>query len=222
MTPAADALDDRSPRPRWDRWDGVCLGALASLTVALMSRSLADPLQPLSGDLVNFFIPMFSFLGQQLRAAHIPAWNPHQFAGAPFVGDPQSGWLSLLVMVPYTLLPLAGAVWTANLLQMLLLSLTTYLFGRLTGLNSGGALAAAVVFEYAMAWQRLECCPQITLTLAWLPVMLLAGELALRARTPLGRVGWLLLGGVAVSQELSGWLGQGAYYQFMLAGGWLA
>ncbi|MFM9106970.1 MAG: YfhO family protein [Chloroflexota bacterium] len=222
MSGEPDNLAERAPLPAWNRWDLACLAALALLTLGMMAQYAGDPLRPLSGDLVNFFVPMFSHLGQELRAGQIPGWNPHQFAGAPFAADPQSGWMSLLVMVPFTLLPLAGAVWTMNLLHLLLLSISTYLFGRLTGLNAGGALAAALVAEFALAWQRSKCCPQILFTLAWLPVMLLAAELAVRSRSPLGRTGWLLLGGVAVSQELSGWLGQGAFYQFLLAGGWLA
>jgi hypothetical protein len=217
-----DDRDVRSLMPRWNWWDWACLGVLAVVTILMMARSLDDPLRPLSGDLVNFFVPMFSFLGQELRAGRIPGWNPHQFSGAPFAGDPQSGWMSLLVMGPFSLLPLAGAVWTMNLLHLLVLSTSTYLFGRLIGLSRAGALAAAVVYEFSLSWQRTECCPQITFALTWLPVMLLAAEMALRAATPLGRIGWLLLGGLAVSQELSGWLGQGAFYQFMIAGGWLA
>jgi hypothetical protein len=216
-----DPMRERVHRPRWNRQDAFALLALALVTMLVQAQYVGDPLQPLYGDLVNFFIPMFSFLGESLRSGHIPAWNPHQFAGAPFAGDPQSGWTYLLVMLPFVFLPIAGAVVAMNTLHLLVVGVATYLFGRSLGLNAGGACAAAICFEYTMLLQRTNCCPQIMFALTWLPVMLLAAEMGLRSRTPLGRAGWLLLGSLAVSQELAGWLGQGAYYQFMMAGGWI-
>ncbi len=42
-------------------------------------------------DAAAFFFPMFSFLGEQLRSGDIPGWNPYQFSGTPFAGDPESG-----------------------------------------------------------------------------------------------------------------------------------
>jgi hypothetical protein len=36
-------------------------------------------------------------------------WNPHQFSGTPFAGDPESGWTYLPAMLWFTLLPLGAA-----------------------------------------------------------------------------------------------------------------
>jgi hypothetical protein len=224
-TPIMTDADTMPARATWlasRRVDALALVALVVLTVAGQAPYFADPMQPLFNDQVNFFVPMFAFMGEWLRAGHIPAWNPHQFAGAPFAGDPQSGWMSFLVMIPYMVLPVAGAVVAVNILHLSLAGVATYLFARSLRLNPAGAFAAAIVFEYTMLWQRFRCCPQIMAVLAWLPVMLLAAELAIRSRNPLHRAGWLLLGGLAVSQELAGWLGQGSYYQFLLVAGWIA
>ncbi|MDQ3856213.1 MAG: hypothetical protein M3281_07460, partial [Chloroflexota bacterium] len=53
-----------------------------------------------------FFYPMFSYLGQSLRAGDIPQWNPWLLSGAPFAADPQSGWMYLPAMLLFTVLPL--------------------------------------------------------------------------------------------------------------------
>ena len=39
------------------------------------------------GDWPAQFFPVYSYLGERLRAFDIPGWNPHQFAGSPFLGD---------------------------------------------------------------------------------------------------------------------------------------
>ena len=38
-------------------------------------------------DTATAFAPWYTFLGQQLRAGHIPVWNPNQFSGAPFAAQ---------------------------------------------------------------------------------------------------------------------------------------
>src|SRR5947208_15865972 len=54
-------------------------------------------------DILAFWLPRWCFLGQSLRAGHVPLWNPLQFAGVPFVADPQSGWLYAPVMALFSL-----------------------------------------------------------------------------------------------------------------------
>src|SRR3954465_2924971 len=57
------------------------------------------------GDWPAQFFPVYSYLGERLRAFDIPGWNPHQFSGSPFLGDPESGWMYVPAMAVYTLLP---------------------------------------------------------------------------------------------------------------------
>ena len=59
-------------------------------------------------DTITQYYPWYSYLGERLRSGDIPAWNPHQFSGAPFAGDPLSGWTYLPAMILFTILPLAG------------------------------------------------------------------------------------------------------------------
>src|SRR3954454_15942032 len=50
-------------------------------------------------DISTFYMPWYAYMGEQLRHFHIPGWNPHNFSGAPFAGDPQSGWMYLPAML---------------------------------------------------------------------------------------------------------------------------
>ena len=53
-------------------------------------------------DVLAFWLPRWCFLGQSLRAGHVPVWDSLQFAGVPFAADPQSGWLYAPVMALFT------------------------------------------------------------------------------------------------------------------------
>src|SRR5690348_7253361 len=55
-------------------------------------------------DVVQYWLPMWTFLGHSLRAGHVPAWNPYVLSGTPFAADPQSGWMQFPVMILFTLL----------------------------------------------------------------------------------------------------------------------
>jgi hypothetical protein len=39
-------------------------------------------------DTITQYYPWYSYLGERLRSADIPAWNPYQFSGAPLRGRP--------------------------------------------------------------------------------------------------------------------------------------
>lgn len=74
-------------------------------------------------DAATFFNPVYTFLGERLRSGHIPMWNPHQFSGAPFAADPQSGWMYLPAMVLFTLLPLVVVAKAYMIFNLLLAGL---------------------------------------------------------------------------------------------------
>ncbi|MCA1647549.1 MAG: hypothetical protein LC797_19495 [Chloroflexi bacterium] len=88
-------------------------------------------------------------------------------------------------------------------------------------LRAPAALLAAGVYAHSgfFQFQSVAAQPYVGLA-AWVPVALLGAELALRADRfgPRWR-GWLL-SGVAVSQSLAVWPGQGSYYCILLLGAW--
>jgi hypothetical protein len=174
-------------------------------------------------DSSTFFYPMYSFLGERLRAGDVPGWNPHQFAGAPFAADPQSGWMYLPAMVLFTFLPLAAAAGGYLVFHVLVAGLAVYALGRALGLRAAAALVAAAVYELNAYTHHYNVrCFACSGVFTWLPVALLAAEMALRSRGWLQRIAWWWCAGFALSQVLASWLGQGSYYALLTLGAYIA
>lgn len=173
-------------------------------------------------DTATFFLPMFSFLGDRLRAGHLPVWNPDQFSGAAFLADPESGWLYWPAMILFTIFPALLAAQIFLAVHLLLAAFGSFFLGRLLGFSVLGATAAGLAYELnGLVLGRSVCCPVYLQTAAWLPVCLIAAELALVAGTWLRRLGWWWLGAFAVSQVIASWLGQGTYYALLVLGGYV-
>jgi hypothetical protein len=174
-------------------------------------------------DTAAFFYPMFVAMGRRLAAGDLPGWNPHQFSGVPFAADPESGWMYLPAMLLFTILPVSAAAKLWLLSHLLLAGLGTYALGRLLRLGPIAALGAAVTFEFSgLLYARTVCCPAYSQVAAWLPIVLLTAEMALRSRGWPSRAGWWAATGAALSQIFVAWLGQGAYYALMAFAGYAA
>ncbi len=174
-------------------------------------------------DAATQFYPWYSFLGESLRSLHIPGWNPHQFSGTPFAADPLSGWTYLPAMLLFTLLPLELAAKAYLISHLLMAGLFTYALARTLGMNLAGSLLAAVAYEYAaLLYVRNVCCFAYASVVVWLPLAILGAELAIRSPRWLNRILWCGLSGLALSQILASWLGQGSYYALLALGGYAA
>ena len=205
-----------------DRADWIALGLLLA-TILLSSRDLL--FDPVRGglDTVAFFWPMYAYLGDQLKSGTIPGWNPYQFAGVPFLADPESGWWYAPAMLVFGILPLAAAIKVYAVAHLLMAGFGTYAYGRLIGMVPAGALVAAwAVSQGGLFTDRSRCCYAHIQVAAWIPIMLLAVELAVRATRLQPRFAAWMLGAVAISQMLAGWIGQGAMYGLILTGCYVA
>lgn len=168
-------------------------------------------------DLLAFFIPWYGFLGDQLRAGHIPGWNPHLFAGAPFAGDPESGWMYLPAMVLFPILKAAWAFKALVLVQLLIAGLSTYLYGRLIGLGIYASLVAATAYQFGpFLYQNMYCCTVRAQLGTWIPLALAGVELALLTTRWRYRIAAWFVGGLAVSQWMAGFMGQGVFDALVL------
>ena len=176
-----------------------------------------------SKDPITQYYPWYSYLGERLRSGDIPAWNRHQFCGAPFAADPLSGWTYLPAMILFTLLPLPAAAGGYLVLHLLLAGFFAYALARTLGINVAGSLLAAVAYEFNgfMYWRNL-CCSPYASVIAWLPLAILGAELAIRSPRWPDRGLWLGVGGLALSQILAAWPGQGSYYALLAVGGYVA
>ncbi|MBA2278185.1 MAG: hypothetical protein H0W06_10530, partial [Chloroflexia bacterium] len=176
----------------------------------------------LHGDSYGFFIPMYAYLGDRLAAGDIPGWNPHTLSGAPFAGDPESGWMYLPAMVIYSLFPPMSAFTLFAAFHLVFAGITAFALGRVLGFTVFAALVTGVAYQFSPFVEGAECCGVRTQVASWLPLSLLGIELALRCPTWLRRAGWWSVTGLAISQMLAGWLGQGAYYGLLTIAAYLA
>ena len=174
-------------------------------------------------DTVTQYYPWYTYLGESLRSGEIPAWSPYQFSGAPFAPDPLSGWTYLPAMVLFTILPVSAAAAAYMFFHLLLAGLFTYALARVLHINLTGALLAAVAYEFNgfMYWRNACCSPYVGV-MVWLPLAILGAELAIRSSRWLDRGLWWGVGGLALSQILAAWPGQGSYYALLALGGYVA
>lgn len=135
-------------------------------------------------DTAAHFYPVYAFLGERLRSGDIPGWNPHQFAGVPFAADHETGWMYLPAMLFFTILPLDKAAEASIVFHFLLAGLSTYALARVLGMGVAGASTAAVAYaSVGFLTERSVCCLVHVQVAAWLPVLLVGAELAIRNRT---------------------------------------
>ncbi len=86
--------------------------------------------------------------------------------------------------------------------------LATYALARVLRMGVAGALVAGVAYaSVGFLTERSVCCLVHVQVAAWLPVLLVGAELAIRGRTWLGRACWWGVSGFALSQILAAWLG---------------
>ena len=129
--------------------------------------------------------PWHAYLGTELRAGHLPLWDPTRFAGAPYAANLATGafyppnWLYALGSVPVV----ATLIWAASLLASLLL--TSGLLGLL-GLHPFAAALGAIVWSlsgFMLSWAMFDLYFGAAL---WLPLALAGIELSRRGRWRLG------------------------------------
>jgi hypothetical protein len=206
----------------FSRADALAVAFLTVLTAALLLWAARTPLRLVSGDWPTQWFPFYAFLGERLRTGDLPGWNPHQFSGMPFAANPASGWAYWPGMLCYTLLPAEPATVAFIGFHLLLAGIATYLLARALSLSVGGSVVAGTVFLAVWTLLAIDQFPFIAVLTAWLPLSLLGVEIALRSRLPAARLAGWTAAGIAVSQMLGTWLGQGAYYGLLFLGAWLA
>jgi Bacterial membrane protein YfhO len=173
-------------------------------------------------DTATAFYPWFAFLGESLRGGTVPAWNPYQFAGAPYAADPESGWMYLPAMATFTLFALPQAAKSFIVLQALLSALFTYALARTLGAIPVAAAFAGVTYALSgFLFGHGLCCFAYASVGVWLPLILLGAERAIRRTSWLHRVSWWGVAGLGLSQVFAAWLGQGSYYAVLLLGAYL-
>ncbi|MBX3057013.1 MAG: hypothetical protein KF770_11125 [Anaerolineae bacterium] len=158
---------------------------LTGLALIFMSRALFPPVgQALAGhDARALFVPWFTFTREALGDGRLPLWDAAQFAGYPFLSNPQVAlfypptWIALLPPVN------VGLSWHV-VFHIVVAGLGMYLFVRFMSGSWRGALLAALAFAFSGFWAARIWAGHVGLlaTDAWLPWLLLATAWSARRR----------------------------------------
>src|SRR5437016_2867059 len=124
---------------------------LAAVLFAMRGIAFRSFLTDQHPDILAFWLPRWCSLGHALRAGHVPAWNPLQFAGVPFAADPQSGWLYAPVMALFSTLGCGTALRVFIVLQPLLAGVGLYWFLRAERLGRVAATAGGLSLSMLIA-----------------------------------------------------------------------
>lgn len=171
-------------------------------------------------DLLALHLPAKSFL---VHAWHttgdLPRWCPYQFAGEPFLHDIQAA----VFYPPHLLLLLLPEDCTGAALSWLVVlhgiaaGLFMYAYARDQGLEELAAVVAAVGYMFAGGWllRMLLGGHYLLIGLAWLPLLLLLLERALRRHLL-----WAVAAGVVLGLMILGTLPQSTFYGGLFVALW--
>jgi hypothetical protein len=164
-------------------------------------------------DFPDLHVSAKRFLVQTLRqTGELPLWDPYQLSGTPFVHDIQVGifypphWL--LYRLPDDRVG-AGLSWLVAL-HVLLAGWFMYAYARDQNLSVPGAVVAGVGWMFAGRWllHLLGGGHYVVVGLAWLPLLLLCLERAIRRGGP----EWATAAGVVYALLILGTQPQWTFY----------
>ena len=189
-------------------WLGPAL-ILGSVLFALRGFVVGGALTNQHPDLLTFWLPRWTFLGDALAGGTIPLWNPLEMAGYRFAADPQSGWLYAPPMLLFSTLSPGLALRAFIVLNPLLAGLGLYAFLRRETLGPAAATVGGLVLAMTIATSTIAISLPFAGSLAWTTVVLVGASGYRRADRWSGRLGWLALGAFAWTQVAAAHMSHG-------------
>ncbi len=194
--------------PRLAAWLGPLL-IIGCVLFALRGFVVDGGLTNQHPDLLTFWLPRWSFLGDSIAAGRIPLWNPFEMAGYRFAADPQSGWLYAPPMVLFSMFSPGPALRILIVFNPLLAGLGTYAFLRKEDLGRAAATVGGLVLAMMMSMSTIAISLPFAGALAWTAVLLLAASGYRRSGRWSGRLAWLALGAFAWMQVAAAHMSHG-------------
>ncbi len=182
--PARAAAPREGAGLRFAKTAGI-LAILLLLTLLIRFEVVTEGVIPARGDTLTGFIPHKSHVARVVRDGQLPLWDPHIFAGQPFLADPQTAVFSPL-SIPFYVLPLVPAFIVYMVLKHFLAAAFTFGFLRSIGANRAGALFGGVVFSFSSTMFRQIPWQEVASTTVWVPLMFWMCELVIRDPRRLG------------------------------------
>ena len=166
-------------------------------------------------DLIHQFVAWRAFAAENLRAGHLPLWNPYTYAGPPFLGGFQSALLYPPNLI-FIWLPLDRALNLSALLHLLILGWGMAYWASRRGFHPWAAgltgfvlPLSGAVFPHLYAGHLPNLC-----TMAWAP-WVFAG---LEDWSRRGKSGGALLASAAICLQILGGQVQYVFFTAVAAG----
>jgi Bacterial membrane protein YfhO len=196
---AAGPAAERAPSRRGLALEGLVVYLTLQLLTIPFLPALRDFRQTFYDDtLLGFFGPEKHGLARLLRAGTLPTWLDNQFGGEPFIANLQHG-VFYPGNLPFWLLPTATGLEVVVALHLALAGFGMWAYCRLALRTSRwGAALAGLAFGFgAVTLQHIILLNQLQV-IAWMPLVLLFGHLALER----GGLRHVVLTGVALGVQL--------------------
>ena len=205
----------RQPSGRELVVEGVVVYVVFQLLTVAFLPALRSAGQSFYNDvLVGFFGPEKHGLAELLRDGALPTWLDNQYGGEPFLANLQHAVL-YPGNLPFWLLETSTALKVVCAVHVAVAGVFMWAYCRLgLGTSRWGAALAGLAFGFgSITLQHIILMNQLQV-IAWMPLVLLFGHLALER----GRLRWVVLTGVAAGlQLLAGHPEEWVYTLFALA-----
>ena len=189
-----------------------------------VSTQLSSP-QPQNSLLSDLIIQNYAwkqFINDTLRNGDIPLWNPHLFAGAPFLAAGQhSAYYPFSIL--FFLMPLAKAYGWFTVSQLWLAGALMYVFGRVLKMRRSSAALAGLIYQgCGFLVVSSAVFPMIIAAAAWLPFLLACIEKVIgdwRLETGDSKSSsflWFVLGSIALGLQILAGHVEITYYTLLL------
>ncbi len=182
LAPGGTAAAPGAPRSRLRRGDVAAVVLLAALPAAVFGVPALLGHAVLPGDDMTQNFPLRVLAGREIRAGHLPLYNPYIWSGAPLL----AGW-NAAAAYPLTWLfaVLPGtAAWTLNMIATWAAAgLGMFCFQRALRLPSLASFLGALSFAFAGAMSAQVTHFGLVAGMSWVPAQLL-GVLKLTADRP--------------------------------------
>jgi hypothetical protein len=149
---------------------------------------------PENADLYHRVYPAFHYGFGRLEDRQLPAWNPRQYCGTPFLADPAHGVYQPLNLV-FLFLPTERAMAVQAFLGLFLMGAFFVLCARAFEVHPVPALIGGIAYAFSGASAAAMSRPELLSAMTWLPLVMWAGREFVRE----GRYAMAAAGGVALA-----------------------
>jgi hypothetical protein len=185
------------------KWDFLILAAFLGLVLVFFFRFLtADQIFAFK-DLSRYFYPLRYLMAEQVKAGHLPLWNPYIFCGFPLLAALQTGFFYPLSLI-YYLLPFNLAFNYYIILHYFLAASFMYFLLRHYSLSRAASFLGGIVFAFSGYLLSVSNMNTSLSSVIWLPLIFLFFDRLIKKNNSTYARGVMILGILLAIQFLGG------------------